>query len=409
MTSSAETTRPALRRDGERKLLFGVCAGIARALDADPAIVRGVTILLGLLTGPLAIVAYVATAAVVPRDDGRMLLGGDPPDRRENRLGWVAVVIGCILLLAAAPAFDVFWIDEPLSTPLLAAALIIGVVVLARANRERGATAPAGPEMTAATAVADAPSEAAADADAEAPADDAPATAVTRSEAPTANLPAARVAPSGPRFTPPPADTAVNPRPAPEPPRGRSVFLVVAGALVSAAAVIVVLQALGAYDLSATGVAIALGAGALVCGGAAAVFAGRRGTGATVAAGIVLALGAAGVAALDDKLDDGVGVATVRPVSTSAIAPEYRQGVGVLELDLRDIAFPAGVTPVKADLGWGLIEVHVPPDVRVESVGETVAGGDLAPQVVRKGRPAPVVLLDGHVDVGEVRVERHGD
>jgi hypothetical protein len=182
----------------------------------------------------------------------------------------------------------------------------------------------------------------------------------------------------------------------------------VAGVLVGAAAVITVLDVLGAYDLSADGVAVALGAGALACGIAAAVGAGRRGTAATLATGIVLAISAAGVAALADELDDGVGVKTVRPASALDIKPEYRQGVGVLELDLRDTRLPDGVTPVKAELGFGEIQVRVAPDVRVQSVGETEAGGDLAPRVGRAGDPPPVLRLDAHADAGAVRVIRDG-
>ncbi|MFN8640123.1 MAG: PspC domain-containing protein [Candidatus Binatia bacterium] len=404
--TSADSARPALRRDRERKLVLGVCAGIARVLDTDPAIVRGAAIVLGLFTGPLAVIAYVATAAVVPRDDGRMLLGGDPPDKHENILGWAAIAIACVLLLAAAPAFDAFWIERPLSGPLLAAALIAGVIVLARANRERTKA-----DRTAATmAAAGAPPSAAATGPS--PASEAPTEAVEASQAPTsALLPATRVMPGG-GFRPPTDDddTLVSPPPPPPPskPRGRSVFLMVAGVLVAAAAVIVVLDVLGVYDLSATGVAVALGAGALTCGVAAAVAAGRRGAGATLAVGIVLALGAAGVAALGDQFEDGVGVKTIRPAAAVDIKPEYRQGVGVLELDLRETRLPDGVTPVKAELGFGEIQVRVAPDVRVESVGATDAGGDLDPRVVRAGGPAPVVRLDAHTDVGAVRVIRDG-
>ena len=122
----------------------------------------------------------------------------------------------------------------------------------------------------------------------------------------------------------------------------------------------------------------------------------------------MLAISAAGVAALGDKLDDGVGVKTVRPASVAQLQPEYRQGVGVLELDLRDTPLPDGTTPVKADLGFGEIQVRVAPDVRVDSVGDTDAGGDLDPRVIREGRAAPVLALDAHVDSGAVRVIRDG-
>jgi hypothetical protein len=182
----------------------------------------------------------------------------------------------------------------------------------------------------------------------------------------------------------------------------------VTGALVAAAAAVVVLGTLGVVDVSAQTVAVLLAGGALVSGAAAAIAAGRRGTGATLATGIVLALAAAGVAAVGDQLDDGVGVRTVRPATATALAPEYRLGVGVLELDLRDTPLPAGTTTVKADLGAGEIQLRVPDDVRVESVGATEIGGDLAPRIRREGGSAPVLRVDAHVDAGAVRVLRDG-
>lgn len=377
--ASTAAPRPALRRDDQRRLLLGVCAGIARVLDADPALVRAAWIVLGVFVGPLALVAYVATAVIVPRDDGRMLLSGDPPDRRESRLGWGGVVVASILLLASAPAFHILWFDEPLSSPLLVAALVGGVIVLARANRDRAGR----------TAIVDAAASEAPTAVADA---EAAPSAPTAAMVPVAGMTIEYERASGPGRPTPPQPAA---------PRGRSVFVMLAGAIVSGAAIAVVLDASGAVDLRAATVAVLLGAGALIAGATAAVFAGRRGTGATLALGILLALAAAGVAAIGPQLDDGVGYRAYRPVDTADLQPEYRLGLGLLELDLRDTTLPAGsTTAVKADVGAGHIELRVPADVQVEPVGDTSISGPLAPVIPTAGGRAPVVRIDGHTNVG---------
>ncbi len=408
MTSAeTETPRPPLRRDGDRRLLLGVCAGVARVLDADPVLVRVGAILIGLFTGPLALIAYVGAAVIMPRDDGRMLLAGDPPDRRETWLGWSGVALASILLLASAPAFDVFWVDHPFSSPLLVAALVAGVVVLARANRDRSrasaamagaAAAPSGGAAAGHAGTAGSPDPAAAP-----PADPSTAATVAATrDAPTAPLPAVRVAPTrAPGGGAPPTVEMRPPAPS-EQPRGTSVFLVVAGIVVGAFAVVVALDALDVVELSATTVAILLAAGGLACGAAAAIFASRRGTGLTLALGIVLALSAGGVAAIAGELDDGVGERTIRPATAADLQPSYKLGLGLLDLDLRDTKLPPGVTTIKADVGAGEIQLRVPPEVRVEPVGDTGVDGRLAPLVPTKpASDTPIVRIDGHVDLGD--------
>jgi phage shock protein PspC (stress-responsive transcriptional regulator) len=431
MPNSA-ATRPAMRRDTDRQLLLGVCAGLARVLEADPAIVRAAWIVAGLFTGPLALIAYVATAVVVPRDDGRTLLFGTPPDRRENVIGVAGVALASTLLLASAPAFDVFWIDRPFSSPLLIVALVGGAIVLARANRERAredlapaaAAAPDASSAEAATAVVDADPPQADDAGGDvvpyrvmgtrAPsvADDAllgpehPGFGGTGGSGGSGGSPPT-IEQDAPGWTPPGPPTP----PAPAPPRGPSVFLRFAGAVVAGAAVAVVLDASGAVDLRASTVAVLLGVGALAAGVTAAVAAGRRGTGVTLALGIVLAVAAAGVAAIGPQLDDGVGYRAYRPTTAADIQPQYRLGLGFLELDLRDVALaPGSVTTVKADVGAGHIELRVPDDVRVQPVGDTSIDGTLAPIVApRRGdATAPIVRIDANTDVGgPLDVVRH--
>jgi phage shock protein PspC (stress-responsive transcriptional regulator) len=360
-------------------MLLGVCSGIARTLDADPVLIRAVVIVIGLLAGPLAVVAYVATAVITPRDDGRMLLSGQPPDSRENWLGWIGVIIAACMLIASGPVFDGFWDGDPVATPLLAVALIAGVVVLIRANRDRQTPTPDVTPMAAAPP----PSSAA-----EAP---------TASEALTAPLPAVRT------YAPRGGDTAQHSPVAPEAPKpsGPSIFLPVAGVITGAAAVAVLIDALGIADLSATAVAVLLAVGALGAGCAAA-FArtGMRGRVITLVLAIVLAVSAAATAALDEQFDDGVGYHTIRPAIAADIQPEYRLGVGLLELDLRDTKLPDGVTNVKAHVGAGEIQLRVAPDVQVVPVGDTSIDGRLKPLVETKDGAPPVLRLDADVDIG---------
>ena len=391
-SDAAPAERPPLRRDGQRRMLLGVCAGIARTLDADPLLVRAVAIVIGLLAGPLAIVAYVATAVITPRDDGRMLLSGDPPDSRETWLGWIGVLLAGCLLIVSGPVFDGFWDGDPIATPLLAVALIAGVIVLLRANRDRqiGDAATAAPTTKPATGAESSPAAPSA-------ADTAVTAVVPADQAPTAALPATRTyaprAGSAPAHPPSP--------PSPPKPSGPSIFLPVAGALTAAAAIATLVDAVGLADLTADAVAVLLAAGAMV-GGAAAALArpGMRGRAATLVLAIVLALSAAGTAALAHQFDDGVGYRTIRPASVADLQPEYRLGVGLLELDLRDTQLPAGVTNVRADVGMGEIQLRVAPDVRVEPVGDTSIDGPLTPSSATKNGPAPVLRIDANVDVG---------
>ena len=55
-----------LYRSVDDRMLAGVAGGVAERLDADPSIIRVVWALLIVLTGGLALVAYVVMAIVVP-------------------------------------------------------------------------------------------------------------------------------------------------------------------------------------------------------------------------------------------------------------------------------------------------------------------------------------------------------
>jgi phage shock protein C len=75
-----------LYRSVDDRMLAGVAGGVAERLDADPSIIRIVWALLIVLTGGVALVAYVVMAVVVPDapDGGPVPPTGTAPDRAPS-------------------------------------------------------------------------------------------------------------------------------------------------------------------------------------------------------------------------------------------------------------------------------------------------------------------------------------
>ena len=57
-----------LYRSRSERMIAGVAGGVANYLDVDPTIVRILWVLLGLATGPLAVLAYVLCGFIIPRE-----------------------------------------------------------------------------------------------------------------------------------------------------------------------------------------------------------------------------------------------------------------------------------------------------------------------------------------------------
>lgn len=55
-----------LRRSREDRVLGGVCAGIAHQLDVDPLVIRVAAVVVGLVSGGAAALAYLVAWALVP-------------------------------------------------------------------------------------------------------------------------------------------------------------------------------------------------------------------------------------------------------------------------------------------------------------------------------------------------------
>jgi phage shock protein C len=57
-----------LYRSHDDRMLAGVAGGIANYLDVDPTLVRLGWVLAAIGTGPIAVIAYLACALIVPRE-----------------------------------------------------------------------------------------------------------------------------------------------------------------------------------------------------------------------------------------------------------------------------------------------------------------------------------------------------
>lgn len=202
MTPDASApARPLLRRSADDRILLGICAGIARSFELPPLVVRSAAVLACALAFPLLVIAYAAVALIVPRDDGRVLLGGRPDDGREQLLGWTFVLTAGVLLL------DSRLRPEELVWPALdqSALVLAGIAIFWLTIRDRkdaapdvpGASAPGAPPAPAAPTP---PAPAAVPSPAPAPA--APATAPP--------APSARSAPTAPASDPDVVDSTAT-------------------------------------------------------------------------------------------------------------------------------------------------------------------------------------------------------
>jgi phage shock protein PspC (stress-responsive transcriptional regulator) len=131
---------------------------------------------------------------------------------------------------------------------------------------------------------------------------------------------------------------------------------------------------------------------------------------------VAFVLAVAVVTAAHVDLHGGIGERTYRPRSLSEVRGAYRLGAGRLEIDLRDIAFPAGNTRLHVQLGVGELVILVPRGVCV-ATSARIGGGYVGALEQRSGgldvdwaeRPSPPphtprLVLDGNVGLGALLV-----
>ncbi|WP_127126638.1 PspC domain-containing protein [Georgenia sp. SYP-B2076] len=387
---------------GEDRWIGGVAAGVARRLDVDPLLVRGILVVMTLFGG-LGMLLYGVAWALLPEEsDGRIHL-------QEALRGNVDAA------LAGALAFVVIGISRPgtwwgtwsgsdgyfwsLVSLASIAVIVVGVYALARNRGPRpprqpvtpsgSPTWPAAAPSGTPTWSAAAPSVTPAGGPAASTAGPAPSTAGpwhgSAGPAPAWSAPAAPGAappwsgtggPVAPRPTPPP----VPPRPV-TPGPGQSVVAVVLALCLAAVAALLLLDRTGniavgwLLPLMIGGAVLALlGLGVLISGAR-----GRRG-GVLAVLGVLLALvvvpgtmaATAVPAGIDLSRRAGVGDLSVSPSTAAAAARGYELAAGNLEINLADLPIGTGSVTIPVDVGAGDVTIRVPADtaLRVEaSVG----------------------------------------
>ena len=142
-----------LYRSRDDRMLTGVAAGVADALDTDPSLVRIVWVVLAFLTGGIAFVVYIVMAIVVPEAPAGLMTGASappggtpaaaapPPRQRNDRadrargglvLGALLIVIGGLFLVRQlVPALD-FGLLWPITAIGLGVLLIIVAITPSR-------------------------------------------------------------------------------------------------------------------------------------------------------------------------------------------------------------------------------------------------------------------------------------
>jgi phage shock protein PspC (stress-responsive transcriptional regulator) len=142
----------------------------------------------------------------------------------------------------------------------------------------------------------------------------------------------------------------------------------------------------------------------------------RVGTLAAVVTAIAVLAGGA-IAAVEAK--GGIGDRVERPRTAADLDDEYRVGAGQLELDLSQLELPDGETRVEASVGFGELDVVLPPGVAVDVTGEVQWGETDVLGRAEDGRHSRErfvdpgfgdadrrLVVDAHVRGGELTVRR---
>src|SRR4051794_28652952 len=100
---------------------------------------------------------------------------------------------------------------------------------------------------------------------------------------------------------------------------------------------------------------------------------------------VVLILPLAVVSAADIDLRGGVGEREIRPRTMADLRPQYKLGVGHMDLDLRRLDLPAQTTEVNVKLGMGEARIRVPAGTCVLTDAQIGAGAADIPERAGQG------------------------
>jgi phage shock protein PspC (stress-responsive transcriptional regulator) len=433
-------SRDKLVRPRKGRYVAGVGAALGRATNTDPVLWRVLLAVLGILSG-VGVLLYLIGWLAIPAE-------GDTASPIESLLGKGRsgmAPLSVVVLGAAAVLSFAFIVHDGMRASVLAAAVILGAVLLIKRSGSNSTSETATfPAAGAAPGPVPSPAGATAAPTAQftAPAFGTPAASAPAEEPVTAPLPPLApeppVAPSysstppaegyRPPFAPhgpwgPSAQQAERqpepPRP-PRPPRrrrersklGRLTFF----AVVVVIGLMAVLDnaganiAISAYFAAAL-VTIALG---LILG---AWFGRARGL---IALALITTIGL-GASTGAERYGSQIGNSVYRPASLAAVADRYDFTAGNVTLDLRDVTFTGPPQTITATIRFGQLKVLLPPTVdttatvRLDNGRAIILGHELDDHNVDgttvsdqgpDGAGGGTLKLDLQMDTGNLEVAR---
>jgi phage shock protein PspC (stress-responsive transcriptional regulator) len=421
-------SRDKLVRPRQGRYIAGVCGALARATNTDPVLWRVLLAVLGILSG-VGVLLYLIGWLVIPAE-------GDAASPIESLLGKGRsgmAPISVILLGAAALISFGFIVQDGMRASLLAAAVILGAVLLIK----RSGFSTGDSTASSAPAPGTVPPEAAQPAARYAPAGFPPPPPAGASAEPvTAPIPP--IPPSPPTFAPPtggyrppfaphgpyasssqPPYQPPRPRPPkpPKPPRERSKL----GRL-TFFAVVVVIGLMAVLDMAGAAFAVsAYFAAALVTialGLIAGAWFGRaRGL---IALALLTSLGLL-ISTGTERWGGELGNSVYRPSTIGAVADRYDFTAGNATLDLRDIDFTGQQQTITLTMKLGQIRVLLPEKVDTTTslqvhngrgliFGREFTGRSVNDEAVTDlgtdGAGGGTLKLDIELDTGNVEVNR---
>jgi phage shock protein PspC (stress-responsive transcriptional regulator) len=384
--------RPPLTRSQDERMLAGVAGGLAQRYGWDPALVRIVFVLIGLMSAGSGIVAYVIAWLVIPDEPERGSIAERTSSRGRLWLGAILLGLGIISLL------DVLGLDKGpgrVLWPLMLIGAGVTLLVVRRAG-ELGDAEPLDTDQSSGRAGGPA-----------APGvnDDESTTLASAYE--SRGVWPTRTSAADTRQTGVESPVAPN--------RTRSQLTgLVWGVLFLYGGTLWLLDIAGALTIDP----VAALAGALGIVGLGLIISSWIGKAlGLIPLGCVLVVACTGFALIDVPFRGGIGERSHRPLTTAAIEPVYELAIGELELDLRQIALEPGER-IEIDLttGLGEIIVRLPVDTAyvihghadvgaVEVFGDSDSGGIDADRDVRAGDPTDgVFVIDARVGLGAVTI-----
>jgi phage shock protein PspC (stress-responsive transcriptional regulator) len=340
-----------LVREPDDSMVSGVCSGLADWLGLDVRLVRGLAVILVLIT-PWTLLAYLVASFAVPERRP------DEPRVRAERvtgLGDAHPALLVVGVIVAVLLFDDAWFLHPV--PAAVALVGVGVWLLTRDRDRPPSDRYSNAEGDTSTTMASSPADT--------------LTGTGRSVEPP---------PPGSGWSPGPTDWPTEQVPwVPEPPLeadeprsvlGRAGFalLLLGGGLV---------WLLDSVDLIDVSPRTAMAVGLLGIGVVLIVAAWRGRAAGLIPIGFLLAALLVLDEAVDVPLDAGLGDRTYTVDTVGELRQDHDLLAGNMVLDLTDAPLPrTGTAEVEANLGLGDMEVRVPEDARV-TVDATVEAGDL--------------------------------